>query len=259
MRAIVFGQSGMEKDSYLNELIQEAGKHNKQLELINLGKEMAKNDNLNRNPEIYPTLTVSECELLRRTALKEVNKKVNENPKVDYILNAHAVFRTTRGLVPVSDSDLLKNFEPDIIIVLVGDFHYIHRRLQKSQVFNKLPYKALLEWRDAEIASAKLLSQQIFSRDKINSKNRRFFILSRGHNPNVLYRLLYERYKHLRIYSSFAITNATEEQQKKIYNFKQRLSRKHIVFDPFKIVERNPIVLALTLLENKSLELQDFC
>lgn len=240
MRAVVFGQSGMRKDDYLREVLEVARTEGKEFQLINLGQRMAEKDPWQRDPEIYPTISDSEREILRRCALESVITDVQNHPEQDYVLNAHAVFKLDTGLIPATDYDLFKAFSPDVIIVLIDDFHFIHRRL-KETAFRKLSVASLLEWRDAEINAAKTISQQIFheGRSRGDSTDWKFYVLARGHNPLVLNRLFYERQKRLRIYSSFAITGATDEEKEKITAFKQRLAERHIVFDPYKIAERS--------------------
>lgn len=256
MRAVVFGQSGIQKDKYLTEVLKVARGHDKNFEIVNLGTRMHKLDPGKRHPEIYPSLPVFERELLRKEALKSVIHEIGKSPDGDYVLNAHAVFKLDTGLVPATDADLIKEFAPEIIVVLIDDFHYIHRRLQGT-AFEKLSYSAILEWRDAEITAAKTSAQGVFKQEAgpNYSADWRFYVLARGHHPQVLYRLLYERNQRLKIYSSFAITGATIEQRNKISEFKSRLAQKHIVFDPFKIAERGMFALADSLLE----EMADKC
>jgi hypothetical protein len=73
----------------------------------------------------------------------------------------------------------------------------------------------------------------------------------------MLYRLLYERETTTRIYASFAITGASEEDKAKIDAFKARLSADHIVFDPYKIIERGPLAMADALLTETAEALRD--
>jgi len=256
MRAIVFGQSGLGKESYLrDEVLPIAKKHGHQFEVISLGKEMQKLDSWGRDPTSYPGLPVTERELLRRQALRKILDTVQANPhqKKDYVLIGHAVFETDTGLIPATDIDLFQSFTPDIVVVLIDDFHYIDRRLRKAQHYQYLSLANILEWRDAEITTAKAVAQQILPNGKSSSETDwRFFVLARAHHPKVLYRLLYERRNLQRIYSSFAITGATPVQEQRITDFKARLSKDHIVFDPYKLSERSIITLGVSLLEGAS-------
>lgn len=248
MRAVVFGQSGISKDDYLTqEVLPVAQKNGNDFTVINVGLKMHELDTGKRNPERYPSLPVHEREFLRRQALERIIEDIEKKPKKDYILNAHAVFKTDRGLVTAADTDLLKKFNPDIIVVLIDDFHYIRLRL-KDTAFKNLSYSSILEWRDSEINSSQIVAAQIIP--QFSSLNDwRFFVLARGHNPEVLYRLLYERDSRIRIYTSFAITGASTKQKERISAFKERLAKEHIVFDPYKLAERTILAYAGTFLE----------
>lgn len=247
MKALVFGQSGLHRDDYMEQVKRVARKNGHQFEIINLGDEMKSIDPQRRDPQIYPSLDVSIRELLRTQALKSINAKVRKSPGKDFVLNAHAVFRLDTGLSPAADEDLLDTFDPEIVIVMVDDFQFIKRRLEQTP-YRNLSNAAILEWRDAEMATAKAVADMLFG--STNRADRKFFVLLRGQDPVSAYRLLYERDRNLRIYSSFAITSATKSQHNRIAEFKRRMSRNHIVFDPYKMMERGIIASGATELED---------
>ena len=246
MRAVVFGQSGLQKDAFLEEARGLAASKGKDFKILNLGDRMCAIDSGKRDPQLYPSLPVYERETLRNHALEEIVREVKSNPKKDYVLNAHAVFRTDSGLVPATGASLISKFNPEVVIVMVDDFHYVHRRLLQTP-YAGLSLREILEWRDQEIVAARVIAQELFKAG--SDLQSRFFLLARGHHPRVLFRLLYERDKKLRIYASFAMTNATPEELKRINEFKARLAEKHVVFDPAKIVERGMIALAGSVIE----------
>jgi len=250
VRALVFGQSGLQKDQYLREVKAIAQSNGRDFEIINLGDWMHRIDAGKRDPQLYPSLPVYERETMRNEALKAVKKEFSDNPHRDYVLNAHAVFKLDTGLIPASDAELLSEMQPDLIVVVLDDFHYIYRRL-RGTAFEDLSHAAILEWRDAEINAAKTIAHQLYQAavDESHGSDWRFYVVARGHHPRVIYRLFYEREERVRIYSSFAITGASPEQKAKIRSFKERLGEKHIVFDPFKVTERGMIALADSLIE----------
>lgn len=257
MRALVFGQSGVRKDDYLGEVREIAQREGRDFTIINLGERMQARDPAGRNPQIYPSLSVTERELMRNTALEDVVRETNALPNDDYVLNAHAVFRLDTGLIPAMDADLIDGFAPDLVVVLIDDFYYIHRRLRETP-FSNLSYGAILEWRDAEITVSKSIAQELFPTLTVTEglPEWKFFVVARGHSPELLYRLFYERGSRLRIYSSFAITGANDEQRNRIADFKSRLAQDHIVFDPYKVVERGPLALGDALLEELAEQLR---
>lgn len=248
MRAVVFGQSGMRKEDYLREVLAVATDNGNNFEIINLGQRMAEKDPQQRDPQSYPRLNVSEREMLRRWALESVISEIRDSAD-DYVINAHAVFRLETDISPAADYDLFQEFAPDVIVVLIDDFHFIQRNLENS-AFRKLTPTSILDWRDAEINSAKILAQHLFRQKGSPSGDCKFYILGRGHHPRTLYRLLYERDERLRIYTSFAITGAEPEQEQKIREFKNRLSENHIVIDPFKLTERDILFHSNSMMED---------
>jgi adenylate kinase len=250
VRAVVFGQSGLDKDDYLRKVLACAREAGRDFEIINLGEKMFERDHEGRDPKLYPTLPETEREMLRRWAQESVLNDVDREPEKHYLLNAHAVFRTDTGMTPSADIKFLSKFSPDVIIVLIDDFHYIHRRLRGTPS-ERLSFSNILEWRDAEIFGAKMIAQQLFqgSRSPSDRRDWKFFIIARGHDPRLIFRLLYGREQHVRIYSSFAITGASAEENARIDAFKQRLANRYIVFDPYKIVERGVLSFAESLLE----------
>jgi adenylate kinase len=245
LRAVVFGQSGLQKDAYLEEARRLAAPEH-DFKIVNLGDRMCAVDPGKRDPQLYPSLPVYEREALRNHALEKIIREVKSKPKKDYVLNAHAVFKTDSGLVPATGASLISKFAPEVVIVMIDDFHYVHRRLQQTP-YADLSLREILEWRDQEIVAARVIAQELFGAG--GDLQSRFFLLARGHHPRVLLRLLYERDKRLRIYASFAMTNATSDEQKKISEFKAHLAEKHVVFDPAKIVERGMITLAGSVIE----------
>jgi adenylate kinase len=246
LKAVVFGQSGLQKDAYLEEARKLALSEGRDFTILNLGDRMCAVDPGQRDPQLYPSLPVYEREALRNHALEKILREVKSKPKKDYVLNAHAVFRTDSGLVPATGASLISKFQPDVVIVMIDDFHYVHRRLQLTP-YAGLSLREILEWRDQEIVAARVIAQELFGAGR--DLQSRFFLLARGHHPRVLFRLFYERDKRLRIYASFAMTNATPEESKRISEFKARLAEKHVVFDPAKIAERAMIALAGSVIE----------
>lgn len=250
MRAIVFGQSGLSKTAYLQAVLEEARAAKEDFEIINLGQAMQARDPDGRNPQLYPSIGTSEVQILRSFAQDDILRKINAQPNRDYVLNAHAVFRTDSGMVPGSDVEFFEKFSPGAIIIILDDFHYIHRRLQGSP-FEKLTYANILEWRDGELFAAQAIANQVLRRAADELASWPFFVVPRGHHPNVIFRLLYEGDRK-RIYSSFAITGASAAEKQQVSDFKARLAEAHVVFDPYTIVERGLLSHAETLLEEAS-------
>lgn len=253
MRALVFGQSGLDKAAYLAEVLKTARAQGKDFKVLSVGDRMREIDPEHRDPQLFPSLSPGERELLRGQALKAILNEVKASPDVDYVLCAHAVFKLSTGLIPAAGGmDLLSEFNPDVIFVIIDDLHYTHRRLQGSP-YEDLALGHVLDWRDAEILQGRIVAQNLFDGRTRDG----FFVLARGHHPKMMFRLLYERESRLRIYASFAITSATPEQRAEIAAFKKRLGEKYIVFDPYKISERGIFALAEAQVEEMAEKSRD--
>lgn len=250
MRAIVFGQSGLGKSDYLDAVSGVARTRGRTLKCISLGRRMHEIDPHKQPADKYPSLPVSHRVLLRQQAMQSILSEVERQPNNDYLIIAHAVFRLDTGSAPAYDLELFKQFRPDTVVVLIDDFHHVHRNLQGTE-YRGLSLHEVLEWRDAEITSAKAIAENLLLRTSGNEGGTSwpFYVLPRGHDPEVMYRLLYEAQDRLKVYCSFPITSATEQQKKDVNNFKAELTQKHIAFDPLKIGERSVVTYADAVLE----------
>ncbi|MCA9295537.1 MAG: hypothetical protein KC983_03450, partial [Phycisphaerales bacterium] len=98
MRAVVTGQIGVDKQSYLKNVVDIAGTRGEKIELFHVGKMMYA-----EAPDIRPgrilDLPLSRLNSLRRAAFKDIiadTMPVEDHP--NFIVNTHATFRWRHGL-----------------------------------------------------------------------------------------------------------------------------------------------------------------
>ncbi|MFZ4697795.1 MAG: hypothetical protein ACOYMO_07285, partial [Phycisphaerales bacterium] len=98
MRAVVTGQVGLDKKSYLQSVARIAGERGDRVELFNVGDLM-----YGEAPDVRPgrilDLPLSRLASLRRAAFKDIigsTSPAEDHPNV--IVNTHATFRWRHGL-----------------------------------------------------------------------------------------------------------------------------------------------------------------
>ncbi|MCE2875244.1 MAG: hypothetical protein LW625_06370 [Planctomycetaceae bacterium] len=105
MRAVVTGQVGLDKKSYLQSVARIAGERGDRVELFNVGDLM-----YGEAPDVRPgrilDLPLSRLASLRRAAFKDIigsTSPAEDHPNV--IVNTHATFRWRHGLFAAFDFD----------------------------------------------------------------------------------------------------------------------------------------------------------
>src|SRR5882757_6018347 len=113
MRAIVTGQVGMDKKSYLEAVKDFAGQQGETLPLYHVGDMMYR-----EAPDVRPgkilDLPLSRLNSLRRAAIKDIIADSRGKPNL--IVNTHATFRWRHGLFSAFDFDQVRQFEPDLLV-----------------------------------------------------------------------------------------------------------------------------------------------
>src|SRR5262245_4211310 len=102
MRAIVTGQVGMEKKSYLQRAVDLAGQRGDNVALYNVGDLMYK-----EAPDLKPgrilDVPLTRLNSLRRAAFKDIIAQSQGQENI--IVNTHATFRWRHGLFSAFDFD----------------------------------------------------------------------------------------------------------------------------------------------------------
>ena len=130
MRAIVTGQVGVDKKSYLQGVVDFAGERGEDISLYNVGEMMyAEAPDVNAGQIL--NLPLARLRSLRRSAMKDVIR--DAEGKANVIVNTHATFRWRHGLFSAFDFDQIHKLAPDLMICLVDNIEMVHHRLHAEQ------------------------------------------------------------------------------------------------------------------------------
>ena len=157
MRAIVTGQVGVDKRSYLEGVAALAAAEGRPIEVFHVGERMYA-----EAPELRPgrilDLPLSRLHALRRSVFKDIVAEAAGKP--DAILNTHATFRWRHGLFRAFDFDQIEQFAPELFVCLVDNAETVHHRLQSEHTLDTT-LKDMMVWREEEIMATELLAQAV--------------------------------------------------------------------------------------------------
>ncbi len=231
MRAIVTGQVGMDKKSYLNGVTRLAGERGETIVPYHVGDMMYR-----EAPDVRPgrilDLPLSRLNSLRRSAFKDI---INDAaPRKNIIVNTHATFRWRHGLFAAFDVDQIRQLEPDLLICLMDNIEVVHHRLHSEHHIDAT-LKDLMVWREEEIMATEILAQAL-------GLGNQFYVLSRGRHVDTLdtcFRLLC-RPAMRKVYPSFPMTHVVSmpDVLSEIDAFRADLAKFFIAFDPGDVDEK---------------------
>ena len=231
MRAIVTGQVGMDKKSYLQGVVDLAGRRGETIELYNVGDRM-----YGEAPDVKPgrilDLQLGRLDALRRSAFKDIIRESEGKPNI--LVNTHATFRWRHGLFSAFDFDQVRELKPDTLICLLDNIEVVHARLHRDHI-SDATLKDLMVWREEEIMATEMMAQAL-------GIGNRFYVVSRGRHTDTLetcFRLVC-RPQMKTVYPSFPMTHVEKlpEVLKVIDGFRSVLAEKFIAFDPGDVDEK---------------------
>ena len=231
MRAIVTGQVGMDKKSYLEAVRHLAGERGDNIEVYHVG-DLMYSEAKDVKPGRILDLPLSRLQALRRSAFKDV---ISESAgQQNIIVNTHATFRWRHGLFSAFDFDQVKKLNPDTLIVLVDNIEVVHDRLHRDHTLDAT-LKDLMVWREEEIMATELLAQAL-------GCGNRFYVVSRGRHAmttETMYRLLC-RSQMRTVYPSFPMTHVENlpDVKAEINAFRAEIAKHFITFDPGDVDEK---------------------
>ena len=243
MRAIVTGQVGMDKKSYLEKVVRFAGEQGEEVDLYNVGDMM-----YNEAPDIRSgrilDLQLSRLNALRRAAIKDIIQ--DAQGKKNIIVNTHATFRWRHGLFSAFDFDQVEALQPDILICLLDNIEVVHARLHRDHA-SDATLKDLMVWREEEIMATEMLAQALHIPN-------RFYVLARGRHRetvNTAFRLLC-RPDMKKVYPSFPMTHVVNlpDTLQEIDAFRGKLGEQFVAFDPADVDEKLLLDAALEAARN---------
>ena len=230
MRAIVTGQVGMEKKSYLNRVATFAGGQGESIPIYNVGNMMYGEAPDIRQGRILD-LPLSRLHSLRRAAFKDIIAESRDSDTL--IVNTHATFRWRHGLFSAFDFDQITKLAPDLFICLVDNIEVVHQNLHNAHDIDAT-LKDCMVWREEEILATELMAQAIPSS--------KFYIVSRGRfsqTSKTLFQLLC-RPEMKKVYPSFPMSHVIDmpEVMAEIDSFRAKLAEHFITFDPGDVDEK---------------------
>ena len=153
------------------------------------------------------------------------------------------VEKMTRPAEPQLRRLLKRNFRPHYVVTLIDDIAYVQHAISKAGFTIRL--RELLTWRNIEILMSDLLANQciprdIYKKDSPSFPYERSPVVAIRHPTEMLYRLLFQARKIIRIYVSYPMTRTRNIKKRKeeIDNFRYALHEKFSVFDPVTIDDR---------------------
>ena len=232
MRMLFTGQVGLDKQAYLEQVVSIAQAQGETIKIFNVGDLMYK-----EAPDVQPgrilDLPLSRLASLRRAVFRDILVDARRHPNV--IINTHATFRWKHGLFAAFDFDQLNAFSADLYVTLLDNVETVHQRLLRDHNLDH-DLKDLMVWREEEILATEILA-------RVNPDHHgKFFVLSRGRRQptcETLFRLLL-RPKMRRVYPSFPMSHVADmpDVLAEINDFRQRISRHFITFDPADVDEK---------------------
>jgi adenylate kinase len=234
MRAVVTGQIGMNKKSYLNAAATLAGQRNRPIEVFHVG-DMMYAEGRDIRPGRILDLPLSRLTALRRAAFKDIisaTSPTEQHPNI--IVNTHATFRWRHGLFSAIDFDQIQKFNPNMLICLVDNIEVVHHRLHAEHDIDAT-LKDCMVWREEEILATELLAQATGCQNH-------FYVLSRGRQADTIETCarLITRPDMRKVYPSFPMSHVVDMPDilAEIDHFRAELAKHFIAFDPGDVDEK---------------------
>lgn len=231
MRAILAGQVGLDKKSYLRDVAKEASNRGVDLSVFHVGDRM-----YSESPDVPAghilDLSLSRLHAVRRSVFKDI---ISESASADnLIVNTHLTFRWRHGLFRAFDFDQVKQLQPDVFICLVDNIDAVYHRL-KSEYVSDATLKDMMVWREEEILATELLALALDCAKPC-------YVLPRGRyttTAEACFRLVCEQPSQS-AYLSFPMSHVVGMADicAEINAFRAEFSRQMIVFDPAEVDEK---------------------
>lgn len=232
IKAIVTGQSGINKKAYLEEVIKVAENNGITVRLFNVGDMMyeeARKESLKIQHGKILNLELSMLTSIRRVVFEDILREYRSGENI--IINTHSCF-TWRGIFfHAFDFDKLVELSPDMYITIVDDIDAIKLRLDKKEDPHMREYtlKDIMTWRAVESMATEIIAY---------AQRKLLYLFLRGYSPVTMFKLLFG--KNLKkTYVSFPISLVRDNPEiiKDIDSFREKIEQSFIAFDPYKMQE----------------------
>lgn len=253
-RVVVTGQVGIDKQPFLQQVVDLGKENGIDLKLCNVGDMMYR-----EAPDVARgrilDLPISRLDALRRAVFRDILNTADEHENV--IVNTHATFRWRHGLFPAFDHDLILKLQPNLFITIVDNVDAVHLRLIRDHDIDH-SLKDLLVWREEEILATEVMAT-------VTRGHGCFYVVARGQsrrNVEAVYRLILSQggkghegdkrdkgYK--KVYASFPMTHVLNlpDIADEIDRFRSVLAEHFICFDPSDLEEKRLHNLAVKAAE----------
>ncbi len=239
MKIVVTGQVGLDKQPFLERVVEMARAEGLDPAVANIGTMMYR-----EAPDVAGgrilDLSLSRLHSLRRSVFKDVLALCQS--RRDVIVNTHATFRWSHGLFYAFDYDQMKLLDADLYVTLVDNVDRVHYRLVRDGHHDHT-LKDLMVWREEEMLATELLGQIVRGHGC-------FYIMSRGGDDTgaALMRLMFQPQAR-KVYLSYPMTHLAREGAAQalaeVEDFRRQAKRCFTCFDPGDLEEKFLCKLAL--------------
>src|SRR6185312_759337 len=243
VRAVVTGQVGVDKGSYLEAVQAEARRRGIDLHVCHVGNMMYQ-----EAPDVPAgrilNLPITRLNALRRAVFKEILRTAEQHEHV--IVNTHATFRWKHGLFAAFDFDQIKAFKADLYITLLDNVEAVHQRLLRDHDIDH-SLKDVMVWREEELLATEILANMLCGYGH-------FYMVSRGRREmttQTITRLLFEP-RRKKAYLSFPMSHVMDlpDTLAQIEQFKRTMTEHFTCFDPADVDELGLHTQALAALQD---------
>lgn len=243
-RIVVVGQSGINKQEYLEEVVKQEyveKSQRKEMKIFSIGDRMY-NEVMKAGGKIeygkILKLPLLRLNMIRRSVFKDLIHYCEMHPKENILVNTHSCFRWEQGLFHTFDFDLLTHLNPDMYVILIDDVDAIYARLEEREDPHAFEFslKDIMVWREEEVITTEMVAL---------AQSKPHFIIPRKNPIDTLFKIMF-RDDLKKAYVSFPITKVLDKPEivKRTNEFRKTLAKHLIVFDPYTIQEKKLLLLA---------------
>jgi adenylate kinase len=160
--------------------------------------------------------------LLRAAALEQICSSIEADPRRNWILNTHAVFRWKNTLISGFDPHYLTRLNPHLFATVTCGIKTTVARLRPHPRWGGLTEEDVLTWREEE---------QFFTEEMARIHRKPQLLLPRRVPPEDAWRLFFADGTSS-AYLSYPMQHVTPDQERGLAAFKRRLAEHVVVFDP---------------------------
>jgi adenylate kinase len=225
MRVICTGISGTARLEWLRQIVTLAREEKLDVTLYDVTETMFEIGRAVGEPveeetilDMFPRALV----LLRAAALEQICSAIQTDPDRSWILNTHAVFRWKNTLISGFDPHYLSRLDPHLFVTVTTGVQMTLARLRSQERWAQLREQDVLTWREEE---------QFFTEQMARIHRKPQLLLPRALSPYEGFRTLFEP-NRTRAYLSYPMQHVAASAERGLAEFKARLARDIVVFDP---------------------------